>query len=452
MGTLAFNRKQLVLVATVVCVVSFSCAAEEQLEFDEFCDSRGLYLCNASEPSCYEPLAEFVACLREKPLLSMPQIEVISVAEWRAEVSSSVESESGQNLEHLVTGLELFDRFPSTRPTPEERIDTIAEQLLIERSAELIQFVDHGAGFASQRHHLELARALASSMLQQEYDYEALEALSEGDPSYRSAIANVLFATTLLASNMVYSALEGESFWSSPWLSSFQTREQELDEALKLGTYGLERFIGRQAPLPDLYGQKLLHNTWRRGQSSAVEELLAALPTSTDALGQIAGVRFGTGWSPESGDHLVLAAESPSLANGLIGFEHVSEFVMGSWFTAYFLYRAVPESDDPFLDPQPSWQADQFWVFHNNSSKATAGMWLWAPKDDRAASDWEARLAMFAADNGKPWRVTSERIGDVDVVGLVACDDETTLDLWEAELEKVMRSASLRPSNASSGP
>ncbi len=442
--------KLLLFATLVLATASAACKIDEQLKFDEFCDSRDLYLCNASEPSCYEPLAEFVACLREKPLVSLPQIEVISEAEWRAEVTASVESESGQNFEHLVTGLELFDRFPSTRPTPEERIEAIAEQLLIERSAELIQFVDHGAGFATQRHHLELARALASSMLQQEYDYEALEALSEGDPSYRSAIANVLFATTLLASNMVYSALEAESFWSSPWLSSFQTRERELDEALMLGTYGLERFAGRHAPLPELYGQRALHNAWRLGQSDAVEELLAALPTSTDELGRIAGVRFSAPWSPESGDHLVLTAESPNLANALTGFEHVSEFVMGSWFTAYFLYRAVPESDDPFLDPQPSWQADKFWVFHNNSSKATAAMWLWVPSDDD--DEWAQRIGDYADANNKPWRIQLGRVGGHDIVGLVACDDETTLDLWEAELEKVMRSASLRPSNASSGP
>lgn len=451
MGILAFNRAPLAFFVTSLVAVTSSCTPEEQLEFDEFCDSRGLYLCNTTEPACYQPLAEFVACLREKPLLTVPSIEVLSAAEWRAEVTEYAESESAQNFEHLVTGIEFFDRFPSTRPTRQERIDAQSAQLLIERSASLIQLVDHGEGFASERQHLKLASALASSMLQQEYDYEALAERAEGDPVHQTAIASVLYATGLLASNMVYSALQNESFWTSPWLSSFQTRERELDESLRSGEFGLERFLYREAPVPELYSQRLVHQSWRESQSRAIEELLESLPTSIDEIGDRSGVRSASPWSPNSGEHRVFQGEPLLLGNDFAGFQLAQEFVMGSWLASYFLYRTVPESEDAY-NPQALWMADTLWVFHRSSSNTTAALWLWAPGSDLNAYDWQERFDTYLRETEKPWRVVRGRVSGEEVLGLVACDDPELLDAWEAELLRTIEAVSLRPSNAASGP
>ncbi len=427
------NFYTLLICASLSSIV-VGCEAEPVLTFDEFCDSRELSLCDISQPSCNQPLSEFVACLRERPLAEVPQFEVISEDEARARYVTFLDSERAQNREHLITALELFDRFPSTRPTREERIESQMKFNMTMNESGLITLVANGDGFASESNYFDFVQLLTLSMLRQEYDLNALNDVeAEGDPSRLSALNAVIAGTQILYANMVRSALEKTSYWRINWSSIWQQDRRDTAFGLFTGETGLGRYVGRQAPVPHYLGAQAVHRAWYFDQTFGVEQLLKSPPTFTDP----------------SPTHLIVDAQ-PVLLRTLSDFTQVSDFVMGSWFTPYFLFRLLPQEEELYPLRTSSWSADRLWVFHNSASETTAAIWIWVPDRTGNAEDWAESLADYASENEKPWFVSTSVVDGQDVLALVVCDNPTLLPLWESEALRLLNTLELRSSDTAS--
>ena len=394
----------------------------------ESCDGTDLHVCDTADADCLEPLADFIRCLREKEIPTIPSIERISQEEWNRRAEAMIPDVERDRLDLVGDGLALFDPFEATETLSQSRLNYLRDEVTSSYSEGLMTIVDRPNDIEAE--YFDVARNLIRAAIASERDLDRIAMGHVGAPDLLSVTKALVIGEIGLYTNMIRAALDNVPFWlyrsRSP--STF-----DVQQALTLGEEAIISYAASDAPIPDVWATWFVTNRWESGQAPEIDALWNEVPP----LAQVARVNP----SPYYG----LIDSSPEPGVELADYNRSAEFVMGAWFAYTFRTRLYAAHA---LDYQSGSMADKIWVYRREIDASTAAMWVWADAYPNRYADEQIRE--LASNASLPWRVVTRMASDPQdyydhaVVGVVACDDPASLDLWEAVLSQLVEDYSIR--------
>lgn len=424
----ALVRLELLCMALIGAPGAMACgdepAAAAPLTVIEGCEAQSYAACDALEVSCQERVFAAIACLRQMPDATQPEVRVITRGEYETLLSAPPMTEGSADTDATETegSAAQTDAASATEEANLERAlvllglaqpaDLSEESVVALYSETVPGYFSNDDGFVTLIDDPEnpstagddtllLAHEFLHALQSQEFD---LDAAAPDDATFDQYLATI-------------SVIEGEA---AMFQGFFAAAMWQLGGDIDFRSHytawvpNAEEVFAGQSPLlvgpryfPYSYGARFVYEVYEQGGIAAIRELYSNLPSSVLSMLPSDGNSSGTLIDAEVEPLDTLLAPAPAT-----DFRLIRQDSLGPWVFGKFLQRSL--SQFAFDQLAPHWRGDRFFVYAREAS--VTGVWAVQLDDVARAEQLQAMVegggnvnladSAFAAVEGRNVAIT----------------------------------------------